>query len=612
VSDRKTKHRSFLLLGLTIVTLTAFDVEAQTLINVPADYSTVQAAFNAASDGDTILVAPGTYQEAIDMADKSVVLASWFLTTQDTSYVSQTILDGNGSSAVITIQGSVGPSTTIIGFTIQNASDGISARAKSDILNCRIRNTSDGIDYEAGSGGLCKFNIFENNGDDGIDLDNEVDIVIEENIIRNNGDDGIEIRLQPYNGPLLNHIIRNNEIYGNGEDGIQLIDYDTLSDRLFIIERNLIYNNVMAGIGCMGGANTKENFEGASIPERIYLFNNTFVANNYGVTGGDSLVAVNNIFVDHPGIAMKNVDGGSIVSYGIYWNNGTDFENCNVDNPNILFSDPLLDSQFHLQPASPAIDAGAALFIWQGDAVLNLPSTSYSGVAPDLGAFEFNGIPSLSLSIDDVSADEGVGTMTFTVSLSAVSGQDVSVDFTATDVTAVSPDDYTGSSGTLTIPMGSSSGTIAVTIIDDGEVETAETFTVDLSNAVNASISDNQGVGTITDNDGGGPPVTASFQDGVDGYSGTRDTRLLANSSNTNYGSSTRLDVDGSPDESTLLYWDVTSIPLGSTIESVDITVNVTNKSGDDYEFYELQRAWVESEARLDGAWQHTCLKYRD
>ncbi|MCZ6594159.1 MAG: metallophosphoesterase, partial [Bacteroidetes bacterium] len=209
-------------------------VTSSKVINVPADYSTIQAAFNAASDGDTILVAPGIYQEAIEMANKSVILASWFLTTEDTSYISQTMLDGNGGNAVITIKSSVGPSTTIIGFTIQNATDGIFPFAKFDILNCRIRNTSDGIDYEAGSGGLCKFNVFENNSDDGIDLDDAVDIIIEENIIRNNGDDGIEIRLQPYNGPMLNYIIRNNEIYGNGEDGIQLIDYDTLSDRLFI------------------------------------------------------------------------------------------------------------------------------------------------------------------------------------------------------------------------------------------------------------------------------------------------------------------------------------------------------------------------------------------
>jgi PKD repeat protein len=93
------------------------------------------------------------------------------------------------------------------------------------------------------------------------------------------------------------------------------------------------------------------------------------------------------------------------------------------------------------------------------------------------------------------------------------------------------------------------------------------------------------------------PGGTIAFQDGVDGYSGTRDTRLRSTRPTKNYGSHVRLDVDGSPDESALVFWDATSIPVGSTVQSVDITVNVTNRSGQDYEFYELQRAWIESEA---------------
>ena len=361
----------------------------QTVINVPSIYSTIVAALNAASNGDTILVAPGTYQEAIEMPNKSLVLASLFLITEDTSFISQTILDGNGGTRVIYVPDSVVTFPTIIGFTIQNSDDGIYSRAKFNTLNCYIINCTDGIDYESGSGGLCKFNVFENNSDDGIDLDGDVDIIIEDNIIHNNDDDGIEIRLHPYIGPLLTYVIRRNRIYGNHEDGIQLIDYNTLSDRFFLIERNLFYNNDKAGLGCLGDSMSHENYEGASIPERIYLFNNTFVGNNYGVTGGDSLVSVNNIFADHPGIAMKNIDGGSIVSYGIYWNNGTNFENSNVDNLNILLADPLLDAQYHLQSPSPAIDTGIALFFWQGDTVLNLPSGSYNGIAPDLGVFEF-------------------------------------------------------------------------------------------------------------------------------------------------------------------------------------------------------------------------------
>jgi len=359
------------------------------LINVPGDYPTIQTAFNAAQNGDTVLVAAGIYPDSINLADKSIVLASWFLTTGDTGYISQTILDGSGRAAVITIANTVGTATVIDGFTIQNADDGISPNAIFTIQNSHIINCRDGIDYERHSGGLCRNNIFENNLDDGIDLDRDVDIVIENNIIRNNRDDGIEIRLQPYTGPLLNYVIVNNEIYGNGEDGIQIVDYEGRSDRTFIIERNLIYDNDMAGLGCMSDGNTTEDYEGASVLETIWLFNNTFSGNDYGLTGGDSLIAVNNIFVGHPGMASKNVDGGSIVSYDLYWNNGTDLENCNVDINNILFSDPLLDSQFHLLPMSAAIDAGTALFLWEEDTVLNIPAGGYHGLVPDLGVYEF-------------------------------------------------------------------------------------------------------------------------------------------------------------------------------------------------------------------------------
>jgi hypothetical protein len=151
-----------------------------------------------------------------------------------------------------------------------------------EISNNIFVNCKDGIDYEDNSGGICGSNIFKENRDDGIDLDYAVDVVIENNIIQNNKDDGIEIRLHPFqnpNKPRLNIIMRNNIISGNGEDGIQLIDYSTNSRRFFKIERNLFYDNAMAAIGCMGDANTTENYEAFMISERINVINNTFVDN---------------------------------------------------------------------------------------------------------------------------------------------------------------------------------------------------------------------------------------------------------------------------------------------------------------------------------------------
>lgn len=355
-------------------------------ISVPTDAPTIQAAINLASNGDLVLVAPGVYQENIQLAGKTITLASQFHTSQNPSFIDQTIIDGGGNT-VITVNSSVGPDTKIIGFTIRNGNDGIKASAKLHILNNHFINNGDAIDYSSG-GGIARHNVFENNGDDAVDFDNATNAIIEDNLIRNNGDDGIEIRLHPYSGPTLNIIIRHNTISGNDEDGIQLIDYDGLSNRVFYIEHNLITNNAMVGLGLMDNGISNEDFRAASIPERIHLYNNTFVDNPYAVTGGDNLIALNNLFVNSTTLALKNVDAGSIAAYNLFWNNGTNYSGSIIDTNTTLFTNPLLDLGYHLQAGSPAIDAGTAFFMWNSQIVLDLQPGDYFGVAPDLGAFE--------------------------------------------------------------------------------------------------------------------------------------------------------------------------------------------------------------------------------
>ena len=200
------------------------------------------------------------------------------------------------------------------------------------------------------------------------------------------------------------------------------------------------------------------------------------------------------------------------------------------------------------------------------------------------------------LSIADTTANEDAGTLDFLVSLSSISGQTISVDYTTADSTALAGSDYTATTGTLNILADSISGVISIPIADDSLSESSEIFKLQLSNAIGATISDSLGLATITDDDGAGP-VTISFQDGVNGYSGTRDAVLKAQSPTTNYGTGVENELDGSPDEATLLYWDVTAIPAGSTIESVDITFNTTNTSGATYEVYDIKRPWIENEA---------------
>ena len=110
---------------------------------------------------------------------------------------------------------------------------------------------------------------------------------------------------------MLDILIEKNTITGNNEDGIQLIGYPDISDRVFRIQKNLIANNSMVGLGLMDNGESGEDYRAASIPERIQLVNNTFSGNQYSVTGGDNLIALNNLFINSSEIALKEVDGGA-------------------------------------------------------------------------------------------------------------------------------------------------------------------------------------------------------------------------------------------------------------------------------------------------------------
>lgn len=92
-------------------------------IHIPGDYPTIQQGINAAADGDSVIVAPGMWYEHLTISDKSITLGSWFLTTGDTAYIRQTILDGSNTGRVIYVSGSSGLAR-ISGFTIKNGQSG--------------------------------------------------------------------------------------------------------------------------------------------------------------------------------------------------------------------------------------------------------------------------------------------------------------------------------------------------------------------------------------------------------------------------------------------------------------------------------------------------------
>jgi YD repeat-containing protein len=109
-----------------------------------------------------------------------------------------------------------------------------------------------------------------------------------------------------------------------------------------------------------------------------------------------------------------------------------------------------------------------------------------------------------TLSIADVSLYEGhTGTTlaNVTVTLSAISGQTVTVQYASSNGTAIAGTDYTAVSGTLAIPAGSATGLITVPVLGDGAVEANDTLTLTLTVPANATIADATGVVTILNDD---------------------------------------------------------------------------------------------------------------
>ncbi|CAL1549070.1 unnamed protein product, partial [Lymnaea stagnalis] len=111
-------------------------------------------------------------------------------------------------------------------------------------------------------------------------------------------------------------------------------------------------------------------------------------------------------------------------------------------------------------------------------------------------------------SISDVTLAEGnMGTTAFVFTVTRSGGDDgtVTVNYATADGTGVAGEDYTAASGTLTFLDGETTKTITVLVSGDVSVEPNETFFVNLSGPTGgATITDGQGLGTITNDDNAG------------------------------------------------------------------------------------------------------------
>jgi hypothetical protein len=144
---------------------------------------------------------------------------------------------------------------------------------------------------------------------------------------------------------------------------------------------------------------------------------------------------------------------------------------------------------------------------------VNLSGASNAGIADSQGQATIVDDDPPLMSISDATVTEGnSGTTdaTFTVTLSKPWTAPVTVGWATADGTAVAGSDYTAETGSLTFAPGETTKAITVAVRGDTTDEPDEMFLVNLSNPSNATITDGQGAGTITDDDA---PPTLSIID---------------------------------------------------------------------------------------------------
>ena len=391
-------------------------------IHVPADQPSIQAGIDIAVNGDTVLVAPGTYHENINFSGKAITLKS-------SGGSKVTIIDGSGLAPVVTFSSNEGIHSVVQGFTIQNGTSTFNSQyegggifisfASPAVKNNIIQNNTAcssgaGISVYFGSP-LIQGNIISNNsqtgcsggGGGGIAVGGNGSAQIIGNTIQNNTWNNVGagfgggIYLNSSGGTL----IQNNIIQGNNA-GTWGAAISMLND----VSGTKIVQNVITG-------NTSPDDTGIYwLNPPAELVNNT-LTDGRAATGSSTSVIVANSLGPSMVIANNVIVASSVSTNAIYCVEGgvptpSNFYNNDVFNTKgpayggtcndqtgsngNLSANPSFASSgnFRLKPSSIAIDVGS-------NTAPDLPSADVAGnsrivdgnggpiATVDMGAYEF-------------------------------------------------------------------------------------------------------------------------------------------------------------------------------------------------------------------------------
>ncbi|HPF12281.1 MAG TPA: hypothetical protein PKW08_06760 [Flavobacteriaceae bacterium] len=308
-------------------------------IHVPADYPTIQEAIDAASTGDVIIVANGTYYENIDFMGKDITVTSNYAFSGDLNDILTTIIDGSQPTdpdigSCVSFKNGETNDAIIQGFTITGGS------------GTKTFNPSDNAYFRTGGGILI----------------NESAPTIKYNIIKDNhciaeagvsGAGGGGIRMGFGQPVVTNNIIKNNS---GGYAGGMMIAYCGGAT----IKNNLIAYNLATG-SFDGGGGVYVDWEA------VTLENNTIVYNHSGNKGGglittgtvtlikNCIIYGNTSSITFPQI-YRRFGGNVNITYSNL-EGGIDGEG---DEEGMIDEDPLFENNanFVLSSTSPCIDSG--------------------------------------------------------------------------------------------------------------------------------------------------------------------------------------------------------------------------------------------------------------
>ncbi|MBT4332649.1 MAG: T9SS type A sorting domain-containing protein [Candidatus Cloacimonetes bacterium] len=293
---------------LVLFLIVFFNLSA-TIINIPADQPTIQAGINVTLDSDTVLVQTGTYYENINYNGKNITIASLFLTTQDTTYIYSTIIDGNYSGCVVKFINGEDSTAVLSGFTIANGyGSGNPPGYTGGGITCDFNsspslNNLNVVDNLSGYGG-------------GIYINNSSPIIENISIINNFSSSmggGIYIH---DSSPNLNLIII---MYNSGMNGGGIVVYGDS----FPSMENLVIKENTSNLG--GGI----HFWNSQTTNSLVLKNSVISENSANFNGGGISCGNYNLYLENVVITNNQAElrGGGIYCYN---NSNLTLENVNI------------------------------------------------------------------------------------------------------------------------------------------------------------------------------------------------------------------------------------------------------------------------------------------